>query len=141
MKPHTIDLTASHSIEAAMRSIAMMRFSEVLALSTALRKRQSADLHAFRIACKRMRYTLERFTPLWPSLSEAAAAFTTLQDTLGEAHDRDVLVERLGAQAPKTTRRLQHEREACVNRAAGLWKDAFAALGPFDGLLRFIRFS
>jgi CHAD domain-containing protein len=45
-------------------------------------------LHALRIACKRMRYTLEFFQEvLGPSTKELIAEIVTLQDHLGDLQD------------------------------------------------------
>ena len=52
--------------------------------------------HAARIVAKQLRYTLELFSPiLGPGVSGLLAELKTLQDQLGELHDRDVLIELL----------------------------------------------
>lgn len=52
---------------------------------------QVLELHAMRIAAKRLRYTLEAFAPLHaPAFDPVIAALRELQDSLGDIHDCDV---------------------------------------------------
>ena len=52
-----------------------------------------AELHAMRIAAKRLRYTMEIFAPLYPGeLKETIQAARKAQDLLGEVHDADVWI-------------------------------------------------
>lgn len=81
-------------------------------------------LHQFRIAGKRLRYALERFADDDPSLRDGAERLARLQDALGEAHDRDVLLAILPPAMPQTQRRLHDEREGCVDDAVVLWAQA-----------------
>ncbi|MGE3541400.1 MAG: CHAD domain-containing protein [Candidatus Tectimicrobiota bacterium] len=54
------------------------------------------ELHAMRIAAKRLRYTLQAFAPFYPgALSEAVQTTRTLQDLLGDIHDCDVWAAQL----------------------------------------------
>src|SRR5574340_6370 len=49
------------------------------------------EIHAMRIAAKRLRYTLETFAPLFEDgLKDTIKAMRTSQDLLGEIHDSDV---------------------------------------------------
>ena len=137
MKARRIDLSDACGVDDAMRRIAIVRFAEVLTLAPALRRRRSQELHDLRIAYKRLRYALERFARLEPSLVDAAVRLAQLQDALGEAHDRDVLLMKVPRELHRTRTELQRQREECVNRAEGLWHDAFAPYGPFQGLVRF----
>jgi CHAD domain-containing protein len=137
VKVHQIDLSEAVGAQDAMRRIAIVRFAEVLALSSALRKRRPQELHDLRIACKRLRYALEHFARFEPSLLEASTRLAQLQDALGETHDRDVLARDLPKELRKTMTRLHAQREASVDRAQALWNDAFAPYGPFEGLVRF----
>lgn len=52
---------------------------------------QSSELHALRIAVKRLRYTMQAFAPLYPGVfREPLQLARTLQDVLGAIHDSDV---------------------------------------------------
>ena len=82
------------------------------------------SLHQFRIAGKRLRYALERFEEDDPALHEGTEQLARLQDALGEAHDRDVLLTILPPSMPQTQRRLQTERERYVDDAIALWAQA-----------------
>lgn len=54
------------------------------------------DLHDMRIACKRLRYLLEIFTPAFSAdLKPFIAQVAALQDVLGDIHDCDVQVPML----------------------------------------------
>jgi len=101
--------------------VVRMRVSEVRRLAVGLEQRDKQGLHDFRIACKRLRYALERFLPLDSTLQSAAERFAQLQDVLGDAHDRDVLLTILPPTMAQTQRRLQEERQRCIDRAAELW--------------------
>jgi CHAD domain-containing protein len=100
------------------------RVREVRRLAGGLQQRDQHGLHDFRIACKRLRYALERFADLEASLETVAAPFALLQDALGEAHDRDVLLSILPVAMGQTEHRLAGEREVCVDRAVVLWAQA-----------------
>lgn len=139
MKARPIATSDAPTVEEAILRIVSVRFAEVLVLSQALQHRRAAELHDFRIACKRARYMCERFTPQHPELRDAATRLTELQDALGEAHDRDVLLEEIQSDAPRTARRLQQERTRCVTRASALWHDAFARNGPFQAVVALMR--
>lgn len=137
MKARQIDLSDAWGVDDAMRRIAIVRFAEVLTLAQALRRGRSSELHDLRIACKRLRYTLERFASREPALLDAATRLTQLQDVLGDLHDRDVLLTILPRELQTTAHRIREERNDALARARALWRDAFAAYGPFEGLMRF----
>jgi len=72
----------------------------------------SAALHELRIACKRLRYTLEFFQDVLPGgACDAAATATKMQDALGEVHDADVWSEIVAAHAGR------REDDTAVRRA------------------------
>lgn len=48
---------------------------------------EAAELHRLRITAKRLRYELEFFTEIYPSLNRSARAVRRLQDVLGEHQD------------------------------------------------------
>lgn len=137
MKARTIDLTDAVGVEDAMRRIAIVRFSELLSFASALRSSQAQDLHNLRIACKRVRYALERFTRREPSLLEPASRLGQLQESLGVWHDCQLLVNALPAGLGVTRARLVVQRDEALARSRALWRDAFAPYGPFAGLIRF----
>jgi CHAD domain-containing protein len=137
MKARRIDLSDACGIEDAMRRIAIVRFAEVLTLVPALRAGRGHALHDLRIACKRLRYALERFTPREPALLEAASRLGQLQDALGDLHDRDLLVLALPRELRATAQQVRLQRDEALARARALWRDAFAPYGPFEGLMRF----
>lgn len=74
-----------------------LRLEEFLAYeSYVYRPECVAELHASRIAAKRLRYTMEAFAPLYPDeLQEPLRAARDVQDMAGEIHDCDVWVQYL----------------------------------------------
>jgi CHAD domain-containing protein len=137
VKARDIDLGEACGVEDAMRRIAIVRFAEVLTLAPALRRGESQPLHDLRIACKRLRYALERFTSREPSLLDAATRLRQMQDALGTLHDCDVLLGRLGPALRSSAQRVRTQRSEALDRSRALWRDAFASYGPFEGLMRF----
>jgi len=130
VKPKRIELDRSADTAEIVRRIVEVRLSEARALAGHLQHRESAGLHAFRIACKRLRYALERFESLDPSLEKAAIKLAQVQDELGDTHDRDVLLAILPPGMGETQRRLLAEREGCVKRAKQFWRRVPALLEP-----------
>jgi CHAD domain-containing protein len=121
VKPLRIDLQGVSNMPEVVDRVVRMRVSEVRHLAVGLERRDKQGLHDFRIACKRLRYALERFLPLDSTLQPAAERFARLQDALGGARDRDVLLTILPPTMAQTQRRLQEERQSCIDRAAELW--------------------
>jgi CHAD domain-containing protein len=124
VKPEPVDLRGVTGSAELARRVLQTRVNEVRRLAGGLQQRDQPGLHAFRIACKRLRYALERFEGLERSLEPVAEAFAFLQDALGEAHDRDVLLAILPVAMVQTEHRLRGEREASVDRAVALWTQA-----------------
>ena len=121
MKPERIDLHDVHELRELIDRVVQTRSREVRRLSGGLDVRDNKGLHDFRIACKRLRYALERFEVIEPSLHAPAERLAQMQDALGEANDRDVLLAILPPTMALTQRRLQREREEHVDRAVALW--------------------
>jgi CHAD domain-containing protein len=73
------------------------RLEAVLPLQDGLRDGEAQPRHhALRIACKRLRYTMEIVKPLYgPSIEPVIDAARTAQTLLGDAHDCDVWEQRL----------------------------------------------
>lgn len=132
MKPERVELRGVANVDELMDRVLQTRLREVRALSAGLERRDAQGLHDFRIACKRLRYALERFETVDPSLDQIAQRLALLQDALGEAHDRDVLLKILPPQMPTTERRLQSEREERVNRAAIMWRELHQMMQALD---------
>ena len=80
------------------------------------------ELHRLRIMAKRLRYELEFFAEVYPSLHAAAKVAKRLQDVLGEHQDsctasarvRRYVHERGGAAGPLVALRQSHDREAAA---------------------------
>jgi CHAD domain-containing protein len=121
MKPEHIELSGIRDVAGVIERVVQGRLREVIALAAGLEQRDKRGLHDFRIACKRLRYALERFEPLEPSLESAAEHLALVQDALGGVHDRDVLLAILPPMTGQTQRRLQQERESCIDRAVEEW--------------------
>jgi CHAD domain-containing protein len=132
LKPERIALSGARDAHEVARRVLLTRLSEARRLADALRTRDKAALHDFRIACKRLRYALERFSSLAPDFCAIAERLAVVQDVLGEAHDRDVLLESLPAAMPATQSRLRAERAHLVEHAADAW-NAFERLASFIG--------
>lgn len=108
------------------------RLHEARALTSGLAQRDKQGLHDFRIAGKRLRYALERFQALDASLEAIAERLALVQDALGEAHDRDVLLAILPPIMPATEQRLKTEREEFVDRSLALWSELEQLMQALD---------
>ncbi len=132
MKPQPVDLRGVTGIEEVVERILETRLREVRSLTAELQQRDKQGLHDLRIACKRLRYALERFEPLDPSLDSAVERLSLLQDALGEVHDRDVLLDILPSTMGATQRRLQDDREIHIDRAVALWDEVQSITEAID---------
>lgn len=127
MKPKRVDLHDARRVRDVIDAIVRTRRKEAAELSAALRERDPLSLHDFRIACKRLRYAMERFCKRVPEFEDPADKLAQIQDALGEAHDRDVLLAILPPTMPETERRLRQEREELVERAVEIWTSLTSA--------------
>jgi len=132
VRPRRVALRGAARVQELVERVLQTRSQEVRELTAALDRREKRGLHDFRIACKRLRYAVERFASLKPALDAIGERLAVLQDALGEAHDRDVLLAILPPTMPATERRLRNEREACVDRAVMLWKDVEQRMRALD---------
>jgi CHAD domain-containing protein len=132
MKPQRVDLHCVTDVDELVERVLQTRLREARLLTPSLERRNKQGLHDFRIACKRLRYALERFEDLEPSLQGTAERLALLQDALGEAHDRDVLLAILPATMAATEWRLKKEREEFVDRAVSLWSELEQTMQAFD---------
>ncbi|HEV3091940.1 MAG TPA: CHAD domain-containing protein [Candidatus Cybelea sp.] len=120
-KPERIELHGVADPGELMARVLAVRSRELGRLQGALQSGEGAGLHDFRIACKRLRYALERFEKVEPSLAPIAQSLSRLQDALGAVHDRDVLASILPPALEQAERKLHRERTAFVEQAVALW--------------------
>lgn len=138
MKARTIPVDQLDSPPALLQRIVSVRFAELLERSRALAAGGVEELHAMRIACKRLRYAVETFGPQLPNLSQAAQALRTMQDTLGELHDCDVLAATAARHSVDLVyARLLRDRGQLLLSARAHWKNAFRLGGNFERLILF----
>ena len=95
------------SFTEAGREAVFERVQEFCRLSDSLYTPPDVEkLHRFRIAAKRLRYSIELFTACWgEKIAPFAAQIAELQTFLGEVHDADAWIESLGR------RMLEDEKE------------------------------
>jgi CHAD domain-containing protein len=132
MKAARIELENVDDLHELVERIVDTRLQEARALAGGLETREKQALHDFRIACKRLRYALERFQELYTAPEPIADRLSQLQDALGEAHDHDVLLSILPPSMAATERRLKSDREACVNRAVVYWGELQQLMQTLD---------
>ena len=138
MKARRIQLDGLPAPHNAVHRIISVRFAEMLALAGAFTTQRGDELHALRIACKRLRYSIELFEEALPGLKTAAQRVRQLQDELGEVHDCDVLASMAkDRKADHLAQRLRRDRARHALRATGLWLDAFSKGGPFMDLVTY----
>lgn len=98
--------------------VILIRLQEMYDWSTAIRDPQRVDeLHNMRIAAKRLRYTMEIFSPCFGrEFSRALSRVEEIQERIGAIHDCDVLVPLLTQTLEKEARR---ERKRALNEGGG----------------------
>ncbi|MBV9277669.1 MAG: CHAD domain-containing protein [Candidatus Eremiobacteraeota bacterium] len=142
MKGRQIPLADVRTPNDAMRRIVSVRFAEVLSQAPALRDAKAQPLHDFRIACKRLRYTLELFGDALKECRPAERALVGLQRLLGDAHDCDILLESAQrCNARHLAKRVQRDRERAVRRSQRLWLRSIDRYGAFESLLALTGFG
>jgi CHAD domain-containing protein len=129
VKPGPVDLGDAREATQILRCVIGVRFAEAGALAAALASGGTVELHQFRIAVKRLRYTLERLAAIDPLFEATATHLAHLQDALGETRDSDLLLRALPPTMPKTRARLLEHRVTNALHAQRLWNDALVLLG------------
>jgi CHAD domain-containing protein len=128
------------NVASAERYVVRVRFAEVLQRQAAL-EGDDDMLHAFRLACKRLRFALERLHEQPPEMRRAQKLIAQLTEELGGAHDcarLEALARKNGA--PLTAARAQRDRDRYVDRAKRLWRQAFRSAGEFSALAQYAGF-
>ena len=104
-----------------------------------------AELHAFRLAAKHFRYTLELFLPMYgPRLAERVDQVRKIQSLLGDRQDCVVLGERLkkkdgpAASLYATIEKLSADGRAIEERFRRHWHAAFDAPGEEAAWIRYL---
>jgi CHAD domain-containing protein len=91
-------------------------------------KRPPDELHAFRLKTKRLRYTLELFSPLYgPSMDRYLKALRELQGALGKVSDYQA-IQRVLAGDRDLEKRLEHALKGKLKELRHIWR-AFDAPG------------
>ena len=134
MKARPIVLGADETPHAAATRILAIRFSEALLLSDALDDGDPGRIHAFRIACKRVRYASELFgDQMRAQLHEVTSVLAQLQDLLGEVHDCDVLdALAMRSGAYRLRRRIARDRRRKLEAARRLWRTSLRQNGELQ---------
>lgn len=126
----------------AERHVVAVRFAECLQRQSALEREDDEQLHAFRLACKRLRFALERLDSQPQNFKETAAFVEELTDELGFAHDcvrLAELAEECGALL--VAARARRDRSRYVGRARRMWRSAFRSRGEFAPLAAYAGFT
>jgi CHAD domain-containing protein/predicted phosphodiesterase len=110
------------------RAHVLHRLDELQALQSCLEDEKEVEKHhAMRIAAKRLRYTMEIFRPLYNEVfSTTLPTIKSLQEALGEVHDRDVWIASLGGVkgGEGFQAQMQRERREWFSRAQTVWREA-----------------
>jgi CHAD domain-containing protein len=100
-----------------------------------------AKLHAFRLAAKRFRYTLEVFRPLYgPGLESRLEQVRKIQTLLGDRQDCAVLAERLRDKGhDDVLRTLTDHGRSLEEKFLRYWREKFDAPGSEEQMIRYLR--
>lgn len=97
------------------------RAGDCFACERALQRNDDEPLHAFRLACKRLRFAIELLER--PDLKELAKQLARVTDELGAAHDCAVLAKRARrCEASRVAVRAVGDRAPAIARAAAIWE-------------------
>lgn len=134
--------TALETPAQAERHIVRVRFAECLQRQRELEGDDDERVHRFRLACKRLRFAVERLDPQPPELKRAAALLSSLTDELGWAHDCARLAQVASEnEAPLVAARARRDRGRYLTRARRLWRHAFRTSGEFAALASYAGFT
>lgn len=123
----------------AIEHIFAVRFAEALTASAALSGEDDDAQHAFRLACKRLRYAIERNEIEIFGLNRTAEWLSSMTDALGEAHDAVVLRDEAETYGAKSAARsLLEIRDAAVEEARRLWTSGFEPGGAAQPLIHIL---
>ena len=125
----------------ALRQLVRVRFAECLEKQEALMGSDDDAMHRFRLACKRLRFAIEREPESEAGLKPAAELLSRITDQLGCAHDCVVLARRAqdcGAQGAVNL--AMRDRARCLRAARELWQRGFKSNGPFESVAAFTGF-
>ena len=129
------------TIDEAILLLLRVRFAECLELEPALLTEDDEAMHAFRLACKRLRFAIERFEKQLPELTPVAEFLSHVTDELGSAHDCVVLAQRsLTCEAPLIALRARRDRDRYVAHARRVWRRAFRKRGAMGALAQYAGF-
>jgi len=136
-----LEFSQTEGINAAIEMLVRVRFAECLSRQAALFTDDDETMHAFRLACKRLRYAIERHEQELPHLQSVAEFLAKITDELGSAHDCVVLAERSAAcKAALVAVRARRDRDGYVAHARRLWRRAFRRRGALSPLAAYVGF-
>lgn len=134
--------TAVPTPSEAERHVVRVRFAECLTRQRSLDGRNDEAMHAFRLACKRLRFALERLKPQHTGLLPAARLLSIITDELGWAHDcTDLAQFAAECGAPLVEARARRDRNRYVLRAHRLWRHGFLTHGEFEPLAQYAGYT
>lgn len=138
----TADLSSADSPQSAIRSLLRLRFAECLEQEHVLSGDDDEAIHAFRLACKRLRFAIERWPDELANLQPAAELLSGITDELGTAHDCVIIADRAQeCNADIVVRMAQSDRRRYVARAIVRWRSGFRAQGAFAPLAEFAAYQ
>ncbi len=135
-----VDTNSSALLMQGLTDISL-RLEELLSWSNLITKPENIrELHAMRVAAKRLRYTMELFLPIMPeTIQNRLPLVKQLQEILGDIHDSDVWLEMLPCMAEEERRLTMDyfgDARGMKNMSVG-----FKAVGDNRRILRSDRYS